>query len=227
MIVVPAARPSRPSVRLTPFAAPATTRYTSTYQPTPSSTWKSSSGTYTRVETPVWWATSASSATTGTSSTSFQRPGEPERPALDDLREVIDEADACAQQRDGQHAERLVRAVGEGEERDRRHRDDEDAAHRRGALLRLVAGRALLADVLAEAARVQEADEPPADDDRQHGCDHAGREHLAHEAASTRRSRPTLRDALSSTTSPGCSRAGRPSAAASTSANQTLSAPSR
>ena len=67
---------------------------------------------------------------------------------------------------------------------------------------------------------MQEADEPPADDDRQHGCDHAGGEHLGHEAASTRRSRPTLRDALSSTTSPGCSSAGRPSAAASTSANQ-------
>ena len=110
--------------------------------------------------------------------------------------------------------------------------DDEEAAHRRRAFLHVVALGAFLADPLAEAERVQDADV------RRHQDDHQGeREEQAldeldlgeiagHRAApspssrrrpSTTASSATPRDALTRTTSPSRSRGGKAASAASAS----------
>ena len=106
-----------------------------------------------------------------------------------------------------------ARALGEDQERERRHRQDQQAAHGRRALLDAMARRPLLADVLAERALAQERDERAAAEHRQERGQHARTEHVRHSAASASRSTPAEREPLSSTTSPGRSTRGSSSAA--------------
>ena len=118
MIVVPAARPSRPSVRLTPFAVPAITRNSSTYQP------------YERLRssTPARRPRSAgaggaqrSATPTVISAEQEQLPAarEPERAAVGDLHEVVGEADRGAAERHEQHGQRGHGVVARARERRR------------------------------------------------------------------------------------------------------------
>src|SRR6185437_1898924 len=97
--------------------------------------------------------------------------------------------------------------------------EDDDPAHRRRARLGLMALRPLLADVLAELAVAQEVDELRAQEQAHQQRGGAGDQHppgcraghasssLAPRARQTS-SRPTPRDALTSTTSPGASSSG-------------------
>ncbi len=79
MIPVPAASPSRPSVRFTPFAAPAMIRKSSTYQPQPSPYQASTKGTKTARSCSRWkWCVSVpTAAVIATIQASFQRPASP------------------------------------------------------------------------------------------------------------------------------------------------------
>ena len=134
---------------------------------------------------------------------SFQRPGEAERALVGDLRVVVGEADRRARHRHAEHGERLRAALGEDQERDRGHRQDQQPAHGRRALLDAVPRRPLLADVLAERAVAQERDEEAAAEHRQERREHACAEHVGHSATSASRSMPAEREPLSSTKSPG------------------------
>ena len=77
MVVVPAASPSIPSVRFTPFAAPAMMKKASTYQAYESGTSTPISGTYTEVEKPRSDTTRPTMTVIPASQTSFQRPARP------------------------------------------------------------------------------------------------------------------------------------------------------
>ena len=89
-----------------------------------------------------------------------------------------------------------------------RAEQDQQAAHHRRSLLDHVAGRAVLADRLAELVPAQELDELRPDHDRDDHRDQAGDEDSDHYGVSFARagampSRATERDALTSTASPG------------------------
>ena len=77
MVVVPAASPSIPSVKFTPFAAPAMMKNASTYQAYESGTSTPISGTYTEVEKPRSDTTRPTMTVIPASQTSFQRPASP------------------------------------------------------------------------------------------------------------------------------------------------------
>src|SRR5438105_600856 len=77
MIPVPAARPSRPSVRLTPFAAPAMTKKRNGYQAHESWTFQSTTGIRTQVGRCWCRAANATPTVINARSRSFQRPESP------------------------------------------------------------------------------------------------------------------------------------------------------
>ena len=142
-----------------------------------------------------------------------------ERPALDDLRVVVGEAEQRARHGRPVDADRAPVVVAEDQERDRDGGEDDDPAHRGRARLLVVALGPLLADELAELAVAQEADEARRQEDADEQGGHPRDEDLAHQAASASRacattSRPTPRDALTSTVSPSRSRPGTSAAAA-------------
>ena len=66
-----------------------------------------------------------------TSSTIFQRPGQPERAAAAQLHQIVEEADPGAGEHDEEHRQRLDRVLAEDEERDDRGDQEEHAAHHR------------------------------------------------------------------------------------------------
>ena len=159
-----------------------------------------------------WSATMLTTTAMTTSRSIFQRPEEPERAAVRELDEVVEEADRAARERGEEHGQPLQRVVRDRQEREGRREQDHEAAHRGRARLRQVMLGSLLADVLPEFVLAQEGDEARADQDRQdqryERCD----EDSAHGAAtptsaSATTSRPTEREPLTSTTSPGSSSA--------------------
>ncbi len=75
--VMPLARPSSPSVRFTALVAPSTIRNTSANHAGPRSTWKSTIGTNTSVDTFSWCATSEMAPATAICPSSFHRPLRP------------------------------------------------------------------------------------------------------------------------------------------------------
>ena len=75
MIAVPAASPSTPSVRFTPFTDPAMIRKSSTYQPGPSGIDRSTIGTKTRVAELLMVRGEPTATVIASSSSIFQRPG--------------------------------------------------------------------------------------------------------------------------------------------------------
>ena len=141
-------------------------------------------------------------------SSSFQRPLRPSERRWRRLDVVVEEADRAAcdrQEEDGQRRQRVLR---EREERQHGAEHDQQAAHHRRSLLDEVAGRPLLADRLAELVAAQELDELRADDDRDHHRDQAGDQDSDHQSewfasAGAMPSRPTAREALTSSASPG------------------------
>ena len=134
------------------------------------------------------------------------RARRPREPPLDDLREVVGEAEQRAGERDAEHADRARRELRQQQERHRDRGEDDDPAHRRRARLGVVLLRPVLADVLAELALAQERDELR----RQEDAHEQGRgprdQDLAHQpaacSASVTTSSPTPREPLTSTTSP-------------------------
>ncbi len=133
---------------------------------------------------------------------------QPERPAVGQLDEVVEEPDGSAPERDEEDRQRRDLVLRHREEGGRRNDEHEQPAHGRRPLLDLVRRGPLLADVLAELVPAQERDEAGADDQRQHHCDHARDEDADHAvgtlaSASAIASSPTARDALTSTASPG------------------------
>src|SRR6185312_3772692 len=140
-----------------------------------------------------------------------------ERAAPHDLRVVVGEADRRARDRRAEDADRLPVVVREDQERQRDGGEDDQAAHRRRSRLRVMALRPLLADVLPELALADERDELRAqeDADEQRGGprdQHAPHQRAASSAAAvapssaasaaTTTSRPTPREAFTSTVSP-------------------------
>src|SRR4029077_9373384 len=92
----------------------------------------------------------------------------------------------------------------------RRREQDHQPAHRRRPRLRRVMLRSLLPDVLSELVVAQERDEAWADEDRQDQGHERRDEDSCHGAvtpasAAGTNSRPTEREPLTSTTSPGAS----------------------
>jgi hypothetical protein len=83
-----------------------------------------------------------------------------------DLGEVVREADRPAGEEDEEDREPGLRVSTENEERHDHRQHDQQAAHRRCALLQVVVGRQLLADVLAVLLPAQEGDELRAGKDR-------------------------------------------------------------
>ena len=77
MIPVPAASPSSPSVRLTPFTVPAMTRKSRTYQPYDSCTFQCTTGMKTVVGRCWWSAAKPTPTVISASRNSFQRPRSP------------------------------------------------------------------------------------------------------------------------------------------------------
>ena len=131
-----------------------------------------------------------------------------ERPAVGQLDEVVEETDRAAAERDEQHRQRRHLVLRHREEGDRRDDEDQQPAHRRRPLLDLVSLGALFANVLPELVATEEVDELRTDDDRDDHGDHPGDENSDHAAgtrlsAAATASRPTAREALTSTASPG------------------------
>ena len=132
---------------------------------------------------------------------------------------------AGAGERRTEHRQAGGVALGEDQVRDRDRGEDHEAAHRRRAgLVRWCCLRALLADVLAELASAQELDELRPEEDRDQKRGEARDQDLAEDdaprasapawrgcrrdssllvSACATRSRPTEREPLTSTTSPG------------------------
>src|SRR5678815_2457228 len=133
-----------------------------------------------------------------------------ERAAMCELDEVVEEADRSAGQRYEEHRQRGHRVAAEREEAGRRRQQDEQAPHRRRALLGDVVLRPFLADVLAVLLAPQVGHELRADEDRDQQGDDACQEDAAQAltaaSVSATRSRPTARDAFTSTQSPGSTR---------------------
>src|SRR5215208_2744402 len=120
---------------------------------------------------------------------------------------VVQKADRPAAERDEEHGHGRNGVRAEGEESDAGgHQDQQTAQHGR-ALLDHVVLRPLLADVLAELVAPQELDELRAEQDRDEQGDNACDQHttqaLTAASASATRSRPTEREALTRTQSPG------------------------
>ena len=107
---------------------------------------------------------------------------EAERAALDDLDEVVGEADRRAAERDAEHGQALRVAVGEHQVGDADRGEDDQPAHRRRAGLGVVLLGALLADVLAELLDPQVLDELRAEEDADQHRRHPGDQHLAHQS---------------------------------------------
>src|SRR5581483_2247016 len=125
-----------------------------------------------------------------------------------ELHEVVEEADRAAPERGEEHRQPLQRVARDREEADRRREQDQQAAHRRRAGLREVVLRAFFADVLAELVAPQERDEARTDEDRRDQRDQRRDQDARHRAgtpasASATSSRPTDREPLTSTASPG------------------------
>ena len=102
---------------------------------------------------------------------------------------------------------------GEDRERQERRREDQEAAHRRRPLLDDVAGRALLADLLAHSGAPQPLDERRADHDGEHHRDEACDQDTDHAPArfsidAGMPSSPTARDAFTRIASPGLEQPG-------------------
>ena len=95
MIAVPAARPSSPSVRLTPFEAPAMTRKMKTYQSGPSGMRQPVTGRSTDVRCVEVGPVREVAGDGGDAGEQQQlpAPGEPERALVRELDEVVEEAD--------------------------------------------------------------------------------------------------------------------------------------
>ena len=154
---------------------------------------------------------------------------QPQGAPLDDLREVVGEAQQRARERDAEHADRPRRERRQQQERHRDRGEDDDPAHRRRAGLGVVLLRPLLADVLAELARAQERDELRRQEDAYEQGRGPRDQHLAHQpaacSASVTISSPTPRDPLTSTTSPAPTSSGS-SAAASPASSSACDSPS-
>src|SRR5947209_18724397 len=121
-----------------------------------------------------------------------------------ELDEVVEEADRAAGERREQNGEPAQRVVRQRQEGDGRRKQDEQAAHRRRPLLRSVMLGAILANVRAELVAAQELDEARADGDRHDQRDESCDQDTGHSAsASATTSRPTEREPLTSTASPG------------------------
>jgi hypothetical protein len=90
---------------------------------------------------------------------------EPERAAMRQLDEVVEEADRAAGERREEHRQALQGEVGGREERNRRREQDHQPAHRRRARLRGVVFGQILTDVLPELVLAEERNEARADED--------------------------------------------------------------
>src|SRR5438552_17675446 len=127
---------------------------------------------------------------------------------MGELDEVVEEADRTAAERDEEHRQCGDLVLRDGEEGDRGDDQDQEATHRRRSLLDLVTLGPFCPDVLAELVAAEELDELRTDDDRDDHRDHPSGEDADHAAgtrvsAAATASRPTARDALTSTASPG------------------------
>src|SRR5262249_40089172 len=143
---------------------------------------------------------------------------QPERPPMAHLEPVVDEPDAAAGERDEEDRQSSLRVFAQDQERDRHREHDQEATHRRRALLQVVVGGQLLLDVLAELVAAQVLDELGPGEDRDRHRDDPRGEDAFHYAgtpfrASATTSRPTDRERLTSTTSPGWTSSGARSAA--------------
>src|SRR6266536_311289 len=149
-------------------------------------------------------------------------PGEPERALVRELDEVVQEADGAAAEGDEEHRQPRDLVLREGDERDRRREQDEDAARGRCAPFDDVPCRPLLANLLAELLAAQELDEARPGQDRNQAGDDAGDEDAGHAVTpaseSATRSRARTRAPLTSTQSPGWSSSRRIAIASSASA---------
>src|SRR5215203_2434135 len=120
---------------------------------------------------------------------------------------VVQKADRPAAERDEEHGQGRNGVRAESEEGDAGGHQDQQAAQHRRALLEHVVLRPLLADVLAELIAPQELDELRAEQDRdeqgEDACDQHTGQALTAASASATRSRPTEREALTRTQSPG------------------------
>ena len=105
---------------------------------------------------------------------------EPQRPAVTHLEPVVDEADRPAGERDEEDRQTGLRVFREREEWDRHREQDQQAAHRRCALLQVVLGRQFRADVLAELVPAQEVDELGPGEDRDRHRQDPGRQNAFH-----------------------------------------------
>ena len=134
---MPAARPSRPSVRLTALAAPATTRKTITKNAAaPISNELVQTGIASVVGRPTTLtATVTSTAATPSERHHAPRPDRPSDRFLTIFMKSSSEPDRPARQRGEQHQHRLGGAAREDDEGQRRGHDDQQAAHGGGALL--------------------------------------------------------------------------------------------
>ena len=183
MIDVPAASPSRPSVRFTAFAAPAMTKKTSTYQPQPSGIHLSHDRDEDGVAELLVVRRDADDHRDREQEQHLDPARQAERAAVPQLDQVVGEPDRAAGEHRPEDRQRGQRADGRREERDRRGEHDQHAAHRRRALLDRVVLRALLADRLAERVAAQEVDEERAGEDRDDERDERRDEDVCHLAA--------------------------------------------
>src|SRR4051812_18236995 len=160
-----------------------------------------------------------------------------------DLEVVVEPPDQPEAAHEEQHEDRRHRRRPHG--RGVRHQvpgeggaDDDGTAHRRGAALGVVPGRAVVADELAVAASDEELDVEPGAEQRADERDRGREEHRLHAdppapaSAATSSSRavatassPIDRDAFTSTTSPGSSSDRRSASAAAASGTQADSSP--
>ncbi len=133
-----------------------------------------------------------------------------ERAAPVHLEVVVREADQPAADGRAEHRQTRGRVRGEDEERDHGGDEDEQAAHRRRARLDHVPGRPFGADLLADRPAAQPLDELGAEHDGDHHRQEARDQDSDHcserfSIAAGMPSRPTAREAFTSTASPGWS----------------------
>src|SRR5512133_255006 len=144
------------------------------------------------------------------------------------LDEVVEKPDRAAGERHEQHGQGRHGVAAERQEADRGREQNQQPAHCRRSLFGDVMLRAFLTDVLAELLSPQEGDELRAGQDRDqqgdHPCQQDSAQALTAASASATRSRPTAREALTSTTSPGTTSSAALRAAVSASGAQRVTA---
>src|SRR5919197_949292 len=132
---------------------------------------------------------------------------QPERALVRQLDHVVEEPDRAAPERDEEHRERRHGVAAEREEADAGGEQNQEPAHRRRPLLGDVVFWPLLSDLLAVLLAPEVGDELRADEDRNQerddACDQDSAQARTVASASATTSRPTAREPLTSTQSPG------------------------